>query len=288
MINLYQINTIFIFTLNLTPFVFTVALMIISLISITYGALVCSVLAIQIKYDDYKVRMKPIAYLCMILWRGLEIATRITTLVLFSTTFTHWVVLVGLVNLLVFFFQPWVEFWVRRASLPENVETNLSKLGTTVVLCMVTFLYACINIFCWSAVQLDLADHDLVEKQPRWRRLAIYYALRFVENVILTMLWYYYKTDFYEYVCTPLLVVQLFVCYILAVLFMLVFHQFCHPCRRLFHYNVEDCLRCACCWKKSQLPSHPEAASQEPAPPDLTSHLADRETDIVDDILDAA
>ncbi len=155
------------FTLMLILFVFTVALMIISMISIVYGALVCSVLAIQIKYDDYKVRMKPIAYLCMILWRGLEIATRITTLVLFSTALTVWVVLVGLTNLFIFFFQPWVEFWARKTSLPENIEKNFSKLGTTVVLCMVTFLYACINIFCWSAVQLDLADHDLVEKQPR-------------------------------------------------------------------------------------------------------------------------
>ncbi|KAA0709512.1 XK-related protein 1 [Triplophysa tibetana] len=266
------------------------ALMIISLISITYGALVCSVLAIQIKYDDYKIRMKPIAYLCMILWRGLEIATRVTTLVLFSTVFTHWVVLVGLINLLVFFFQPWVEFWVRRASLPENVETNFSKLGTTVVLCMVTFLYACINIFCWSAVQLDLADHDLVEKLTRWRRLAIYYTLRFGENVTLIILWYHFKTDFYEYVCTPLLVVQLIVCYSLAVLFMLVFHQFCHPCRRLLHYNVEDCLLCACCWKKreSLQPTDSEVAPQYAAPPDLTSHLTERETDIVDDILDAA
>ncbi|XP_051981055.1 endoplasmic reticulum membrane adapter protein XK-like [Xyrauchen texanus] len=268
------------------------ALMIISLISITYGALVCSVLAIQIKYDDYKVRMKPAAYLCMILWRGLEIATRITTLVLFSTAFTHWVVLVGLINLLIFFFQPWVEFWVRKSSLPENVENNLSKLGTTVVLCMVTFLYACINIFCWSAVQLDLSDHDLVEKQPRWRRLAVYYTLRFMENVTLIVLWYYSKSDFYEYVCTPLLVVQLIICYSLAVIFMLLFHQFCHPCRRLFHYNVEDCLRCACCWKikQSQPPTDHTVplASQDHEPPDLTSHLADRETDIVDDIMEAA
>ncbi|XP_055033851.2 XK-related protein 2 [Misgurnus anguillicaudatus] len=271
------------------------ALMIISLISITYGALVCSVLAIQIKYDDYKVRLKPAAYLCMILWRVLEIATRIITLVLFSSVFTYWVVLVALVNLFIFFFQPWVEFWVRRTSLPENIETNFSKLGTTVVLCMVTFLYACINIFCWSAVQLDLSDHDLVEKQPRWRRLAIYYTLRFMENVILIVLWYSSKSDFFEYICTPLLVVQLIMCYSLAVLFMLVFHQFCHPCRKLFHYNVEDCLRCACCWKKrpSQEPSDTEVAPQEPAPqepapPDLTSNLMDKETDILDDILEAA
>uniref|UniRef100_A0A8C1TAR7 XK-related protein n=1 Tax=Cyprinus carpio TaxID=7962 RepID=A0A8C1TAR7_CYPCA len=266
------------------------ALMIISMISIIYGALVCSVLAIQIKYDDYKVRMKPTAYLCMILWRGLEIATRITTLVLFSTALTFWVVLVGLINLFIFFFQPWVEFWARKASLPENIEKNFSKLGTTVVLCMVTFLYACINISCWSAVQLDLADHDLVEKQPRWRSLAIYYTLRFMENVTLIVLWYFFKSDFYEYICTPLLVVQLIVCYSLAVIFMLIFHQFCHPCRKLFYYNVEDCLRCACCGKKKQAqpPEDHAHGPQEHAPPDLTNQLIDRETNIVGDIMEAA
>ncbi|TRY56901.1 hypothetical protein DNTS_031026 [Danionella cerebrum] len=238
-------------------------------------------------FDDFKVRLKPTAYLCMILWRGLEIATRITTLVLFSTAFRVWVVFVGLTNLLIFFFQPWVEFWIRKASLPENVEKNFSKLGTTVVLSMVTFLYACINVFCWSAVQLDLADHDLVEKQPRWRSLAVYYSLRFMENVTLIILWYYFKSDFYEYVCTPLLVVQLIVCYSLAVLFMLLFHQFCHPCRRLFHYNVEDCLRCACCWNKKLIEDQVEDL-QVGAPPDLRNHAADRETDIVDEIMEAA
>uniref|UniRef100_A0A8B9H4Q3 XK-related protein n=1 Tax=Astyanax mexicanus TaxID=7994 RepID=A0A8B9H4Q3_ASTMX len=241
----------------------SLALMVISLISITYGALVCSVLAIQIRYDDYKVRMKSGAYLCMVMWRGLEITVRIASLVLFSTTLTFWVIPVGLGNLLIFFFQPWVEFWARRASLPENVEKNFSKLGTTVVLCMVTLLYACINIFCWSAVQLNLADHDLIEKQPRWSRLAVYYTLRFVENVVLMMMWYVFQSDFYTYICVPLLVVQLIVCYGLAVVFMLLFHQFCHPARKLFKHNVEDCLRCACCCRKDRSLSQSHSASRE-------------------------
>ncbi|KAG9272750.1 XK-related protein 2 [Astyanax mexicanus] len=273
-----------------------VALMVISLISITYGALVCSVLAIQIRYDDYKVRMKSGAYLCMVMWRGLEITVRIASLVLFSTTLTFWVIPVGLGNLLIFFFQPWVEFWARRASLPENVEKNFSKLGTTVVLCMVTLLYACINIFCWSAVQLNLADHDLIEKQPRWSRLAVYYTLRFVENVVLMMMWYVFQSDFYTYICVPLLVVQLIVCYGLAVVFMLLFHQFCHPARKLFKHNVEDCLRCACCCRKDRSLSQSQSQSQEDGvlvtedapPPDLTSQLGDRETDILEDTMEAA
>ncbi|XP_026878395.2 XK-related protein 2 [Electrophorus electricus] len=259
------------------------ALMVVSLISITYGALVCSVLAIQIRYDDYKVRMSPAAYLCMVLWRGLEITTRVTTLVLFSTALTFWVILVGGANLLFFFFQPWVEFWVRRASLPENVEKNFSKVGTSVVLCMVTLLYACINVFCWSAVQLNLADHDLIEKQPRWSRLATYYTLRFVENLALIALWYFFKSDFYEYVCAPLLAVQLVVCYGLGVLFMLLFYQFCHPARKLIKHNVEECLRCMCCRGKA-----PPQRAGDPMLLPRDQLLPEREVDIVDDFTEAA
>ncbi|KAM7389239.1 hypothetical protein PAMP_023229 [Pampus punctatissimus] len=287
-------------------------LMIITLISIIYGALVCSVLAIEIRFDDYKVRLRPAAYLCMIVWRGLEIATRITALVLFSTALANWVILVGMANLLIFFFLPWVEFWSRKGSLTENIEKNFSKLGTVVVLCMFTLLYACINIFCWSEVQLDLSHRELIERKQRWNRLAIYYSVRFIENFLLITLWYFLKTDFYEYVCAPLLAVQLLISYSLAVLFMLLFYQFCHPCRRLFKYNVHDCLHCICCCKgrrgerggrRGKLPpSYSTAAtmvmvSEEPLelmdpqnsqPPDVNSHLHERETAIVDDIMEAA
>lgn len=280
------------------------ALMIITLISITYGALVCNILAIQIRYDDYKLRLRPAAYICMIVWRGLEIATRITALVLFSTALTHWVILVGMLNLLFFFFLPWAEFWARKGSLAENIEKNLSKLGTVVVLSMFTLLYACINIFCWSAVQLDLTHRELIEKKQRWDRLALYYSGRFIENFLLITLWYFFKSDFYEYVCAPLLVVQLLVCYSLAILFMLLFYQFFHPCKSLFKYNVHDCLHCVCCRRKSTLlsggcgkPSYSNAATmvlvedpldtQNTQPLDPTCLLGEQETAILDDLVDA-
>ncbi|XP_054453071.1 XK-related protein 2 [Anoplopoma fimbria] len=287
------------------------ALMIITLISITYGALVCSTLAIQIRYDNYKVRLRPFAYLCMIAWRGLEIATRIVALVLFSTALTHWVILVGMVNLLFFFFLPWVEFWCRKGSLTQDVEKNFSKLGTTVVLSMFTLLYACINVFCWSAVQLDFSHRELIERKQRWARLAMYYTGRFLENFLLITLWYFFKSDFYEYVCAPLLAVQLLICYSLSLLFMMLFYQFCHPCRRLFKYNVHDCLHCICCrtgrrgasGQRGKLPpSYSMAATmvlvpEEPLelldpknsqPLDLTSQLGETETAIVDETMEAA
>ncbi|KAJ8397997.1 hypothetical protein AAFF_G00433440 [Aldrovandia affinis] len=269
-----------------------VALMSITLVSITYGALVCSVLAIQIKYDDYKVHVRPVAYLCMVMWRGLEIATRVTALVLCSTALTYWVAPVVLGNLLFFLLHPWAEFWMRRTSLPEHVEKNFSKVGTTVVLCMVTLLYACINVFCWSAVELDFAHCELIEKRQRWDRLAIYYSVRLAENIFLIVLWYFFKSDFYEYVCAPLLVLQLIICYILGVAFMLLFYQYCHPCRRLFRHNVDDCLRCVCC-RGGAARQPPEVTlgltPQGPYPPDLTSQLGfERETHILNDILDVA
>uniref|UniRef100_H2U318 XK-related protein n=1 Tax=Takifugu rubripes TaxID=31033 RepID=H2U318_TAKRU len=253
-------------------------LMIINLVSITYGALVCSVLAIHIRYDDYKVRIRPAAYLCMTAWRGLEIATRVTVLVLFSTALTHWVILVGMANLLFFFFLPWAEFWAKKGSLTQGVERNFSNFGTVVVLTLFTLLYACINVFCWSAVQLDFTHRELIQRKQGWGRLALYYCGRFVENLVLITLWYFYKSDFYEKVCTPLLVVQLLICYSLSVLFMLLFYQFCHPCRSLFKHNVHDCLRCICCQKGTST-----RQNQKPS----YSHLSES-TAIVEDLATAA
>ncbi|XP_015743892.1 XK-related protein 2 [Python bivittatus] len=225
-------------------------LMSMCLLSVTYGALVCNTLAIQIKYDDYKIRLRPLAFICIFLWRGLEISTRITILVLFGTVFKYYGLAVGAANFLLFFFLPWVEFWRSGAKLPDNVEKNFSRVGTLAVLLSITLLYGGINVFCWSAVQLRLSRRDLIVRSQNWGCLAFFYVFRGIENSVLLLVWYFFKTDIYEYLCTPMLVLQLLVAYCLAIVFMLFFMQYLHPCRRLFTHNVSDFLHCVCCQKQ--------------------------------------
>ncbi|TMS06474.1 Membrane transport protein XK [Larimichthys crocea] len=252
-------------------------LMVISLLSIVYGALRCNILAIKIKYDDYEVDVRPLAYLCIFLWRSFEIATRVVVLVLFSSVLQLWVLPVVLLNFLVFFLYPWILFWHSHSPFPENIEKTLTRVGTTIVLCLLTFLYAGINMFCWSAVQVKLNDPDLINKSQNWYRMAVYYMLRFVENASLLLLWYIYKTDFYKFICAPLLLLQLLVGYAIAIFFMLVFYQFCHPCRRLFSSSMTqgiwNCSSLLCLMCNSASPqSRPLGKSVLEPPLSPTSH----------------
>lgn len=246
-------------------------LMVISMLSIIYGALRCNILAIKIKYEDYEVDIQPMAYFAIFMWRCFEIATRVVVLVLFSSVLKLWVLPVVSLNFLAFFLYPWVLFWHSHSPFPENIEKTLNRLGTTVVLCLLTFLYAGINMFCWSAVQLKLSDPDLINKSQNWLCMAAYYAMRFAENAGLLLLWYLHKTDIYSFVCAPLLLLQLLLAYALGIFFMLVFYQFCHPCRRLFSSSMSrglwDCstLLCLACSDRSprETPDHGQPKSPD-------------------------
>lgn len=237
--------------------------MVISLLSIVYGALRCNILAIKIRYDDYEVDVRPGAYLCIFLWRSFEIATRVTVLVLFSSVLQIWVLPVVLVNFLLFTLYPWVLFWRSGSPFPENIEKTLSRVGTTIVLALLTFLYAGINMFCWSAVQLRLCDPDLIDKSHSWRHVASYYGLRFLENGALTLLWHAYQTDVYRTVDEPVLALLLLVGYSAAIFFMLLFYQFCHPCRRLFATSVSQGMW-ECCGSTCFLLHRPQGVQAGP------------------------
>lgn len=240
--------------------------MVLSLLSIVYGALRCNILAIKIKYDEYDVKVKPLAYVCIFLWRSFEIATRVIVLVLFTSVLKAWVVMVVLINFFSFFLYPWILFWCSGSPFPENIEKALSRVGTTIVLCFLTLLYAGINMFCWSAVQLKINNPDLISKSQNWYRLLVYYMLRFIENAFLLLMWYLYKTDIYMYVCAPLLILQLLIGYCTAILFMLVFYQFFHPCKKLFSSSVsegfQEWLKCVCCDCRQQK-SHESAGKTD-------------------------
>uniref|UniRef100_A0A8C5MKX2 XK-related protein n=1 Tax=Leptobrachium leishanense TaxID=445787 RepID=A0A8C5MKX2_9ANUR len=221
-------------------------LMAMTLASTTYGALVLNVLAIQIKYDDYKVQLKMSAFLCIILWRSLEIATRVTVLVLFCSALNVWVTVVVLANLMILFLLPWIQFWRSGSSLPENVGKNFSRFGTLTVLGTLTLLYSAINMFCWSAVQLNLTERDLIDRAQNWGRLCLHYTFRLAENAVLLILWYFYEEDDFECFCSLRLVVQILVGYATAIAFMLLFYQYFHPFRSLFTHSVSDYLMCVC------------------------------------------
>ncbi|XP_043935440.1 membrane transport protein XK-like [Protopterus annectens] len=220
-------------------------LMITCFASITNGALICSILAIEMRYDDYRIQMKPVALVCISIWRVLEIATRVIVLVIFCSALTFWICLIVLTNIIVFSFFPWIQFWRSKAPLPEF--EDLTKFGTSVVLCLLTFTYVGINTFCWSAIHLNFSDQDLIEKSLSWHELASYYVIRLLENVLLILLWHFHKTDFYEDINTPLLAVQLLTCYCIAILFMLFFYYYCHPCQRLFTHSFANWLQYICC-----------------------------------------
>ncbi|XP_066106300.1 XK-related protein 2 isoform X2 [Saccopteryx bilineata] len=227
-------------------------LMVFSLISVTYGATLCNMLAIQIKYDEYKIRLGPLEVLCITVWRTLEITSRLLILVLFSATLKLKAVPFLLLNFLIILFEPWVKFWRSGAQMPNNIEKNFSQVGTLVVLISITVLYAGINFSCWSALQLKLADRDLVEKGQNWGHMGLHYSVRLVENAIMVLVFKFFGVKVLLNYCHSLIALQLIIAYLISIGFMLLFFQYLHPLRSLFTHNIADYLHCVCCHRHPQ------------------------------------
>ncbi|XP_027692401.1 XK-related protein 2-like isoform X2 [Vombatus ursinus] len=204
-------------------------LMTFALISTTYGAILCNVLAIQIKYDDYKMNLQALEFICITIWRCLEITSRLVILVLFSASLKLRAVPFMLGVLMVLLLEPWVEFWRSGAKFPSNTEKNISRVSTLAMLMLITILYAGINFSCWSAVRLRLADRELIDKSQNWGHMALHYSLRLIENVIMVVVFRLQGGKAIVYCCDSLIALQLIITYLLSIGFMLLFHQYLHP-----------------------------------------------------------
>ncbi|KAJ8251280.1 hypothetical protein GJAV_G00219630 [Gymnothorax javanicus] len=209
-------------------------MMTISMLSMVYGALRCNILAIKIRYDDYDVKISPAAFLCMFLWRSLEISSRVALLVLVSSTLQLWVLPIVMADLLASSLHPWVQFWWSRAPFPEGVDKTLERTGTATALSLLTTLYGTVSVFCWPATELDLAHSDLISRQESWRHPVAYYALHFTENVVLIMLWLAFQKEFQQPLLAVLVGLHLLLGYIASLIFMLLLYRFFHPCRKLY------------------------------------------------------
>ncbi|XP_072482515.1 XK-related protein 2 [Notamacropus eugenii] len=232
-----------------------VILIIFALISVTYGATLCNMLAIQIKYDDYKVHIHMTEIICVTIWRSLEITSRLIILVLFVATLKTKALPFFMINFIIILFEPWVRFWKSGAQMPNNIEKNFSRVGTLVVLISITVLYSAINFSCWPAMQLRLAERDLVEKTQNWSHMAVHYTVRLLENIVMVLVFRSLGAKVLINYCHTFIAVQLIVAYLISIAFMLLFYQYLHPLRSLFPYNVIDYLHCVCCPWSSQVRS---------------------------------
>ncbi|KAM5127256.1 XK-related protein 3 [Callospermophilus lateralis] len=204
-------------------------LMTFSLISITYGAVLCNALAIQMKYDDVNIKLQAIEFICIMVWRCLEITTRVVTLVLFTTSLKLKSIPFLLIVFFILFLAPWLEFWRNGAHLPSQTKNNSNPVGTILMLVLITLLYAAINFSCWSAVKLQLSKEEIIDKTPNWGHRTLHHSFRFIENVIMILAFRLFGAKTLLNCCESLIATQLIISYLLSIGFMLLFYQYLHP-----------------------------------------------------------
>ncbi|XP_055125580.1 XK-related protein 3 [Symphalangus syndactylus] len=200
-----------------------------SLLSVTYGAIHCNILAIQISNDDTTIKLQPMEFICVMIWRFLEVISRVVTLAFFTASLK----LKSLPFLLIIYFvsllAPWLEFWKSGAHLPSNTENNSNMVGTVLMLILITLLHAAINFSCWSAVKLQLSDEEIIDRRQRWGHGILHYSFQFLENVIMILVFRFFGGKTLLNCCDSLIAVQLIITYLLAIGFMLLFYQYLHP-----------------------------------------------------------
>nr|QPB41012.1 XKRY [Macaca fascicularis]QPB41013.1 XKRY [Macaca fascicularis]QPB41014.1 XKRY [Macaca fascicularis] len=204
-------------------------LMTCSLLSVTYGAIHCNILAIQISNDDTTIKLQPIEFICVMIWRFLEVISRVVTLAFFAASLKLKCLPFFLIIYCVPLLAPWLEFWKSGAHLPNNTENNSNMVGTVLMLILITLLYAAINFSCWSAVKLQLSDEEIIDRRQRWGHRFLHYSFQFLENVIMILVFRFIGGKTLLNCCDSLIAMQLIITYLLAIGFMLLFYQYLYP-----------------------------------------------------------
>ncbi|XP_016072785.1 PREDICTED: XK-related protein 3 [Miniopterus natalensis] len=204
-------------------------LMTFSLMSVTYGAIHCNILAIQIKYDNNNIKLHPIEFICIMIWRCLEITSRVVTLVLFATSLKLKSLPFLLITFSISLLAPWLEFWTSGAHLPSNTTKKFNPVGTVLILIVITLLYAAINFSCWSAVKLQLSNEEVIDKTQKWGHRTLHYSIRLLENVTMILVFKFLGGKSLLNCCDSLIATQLIITYLLSIGFMLLFYQYLHP-----------------------------------------------------------
>uniref|UniRef100_UPI00358EEF8C endoplasmic reticulum membrane adapter protein XK-like isoform X1 n=1 Tax=Myxine glutinosa TaxID=7769 RepID=UPI00358EEF8C len=236
-------------------------LMSFSLLATAYGAVILTFLAIRLEHPSLELGAAPAAYVLALIWRSLEMAARVSALVLFAASCRAWCFLVILANLAIFAVLPWIgAAWRCCSARKQNIQVtdteegkpNRGFCGQTCCLsatrwrslAFLTALFAAVALFCWPAARFRPDSPDFVARKHSWVGVALYYGLRFAENSALIGGWLVCRSaaplSSGGFLCGPAVAAQIGAAFGLSLILMLVFYQFAHPARRLMRRNVAD------------------------------------------------
>ncbi|XP_036161532.1 XK-related protein 3 [Myotis myotis] len=204
-------------------------LMVFSLISVTYGAIHCNILAMQLKYDNTDIKLHLVELICVMIWRSLEITSRVVILVLFIGSLKLKSMPFIIVSFSISLLIPWVEFLINGAHLPKNINQIVSQTGRILILIMITVLNAAINLFCWSGVNLQLSSEGLIDKKHTASHRILHYGIRLIENVMMVLIFKFTGERSLLNCCDSLIATHLITAYLLSMGFMLLFYHYLYP-----------------------------------------------------------